>query len=389
MRDGLSVDARVSVYVGSDFPPRAVTWRVSGLSVTKMPDTSQRPRPPDASEAFSRYVMQPKMKPPQLLEIGQLTGRVSWMATPAVAEDEQVLSMITHRIGGAVMVVESTDGVRSSLVRAGPMMKGSPWRYRSPGRLSDKLTQDAGGTLLVVETETDGFPRVLIVDGMTGRVRNRLQINPGSSIVRNVGCIPRAHAARDLPPAMGPATLLPDGSVTFEVLQANDLEDFGLCGSVSGYFRRVLQIATMSANGPSVELLAQYEVTPASPAPVVKMFQIADDGHGGRLVPWTVQYGDTPAEPHLARFTTDGRQDFALPVASDIVKLNENLGAMIDGQTLVVFDLVTGEKKWARVFPKGDARILPAPPGTLIIVQPQGTEILDETGRSVQRRPQY
>lgn len=280
IHDGLSVDARISVYAGSAFPPRAVTWKVSGLSVIQMPEPPPQ-RPPDASEKFNRYVLQPKMKRPQLLEIGELTGRVAWMATPAVDEDEQVLSMITHRIGGAVLVVESNDGLRSSLVRAGPAAAGSPWRYRSPGRLSNKLAQDAGGTLLVVETGTDGFPRVLIIDGMTGRVRNYLQLNPGSSIVQNVGCIRRAHAARELPPAMGPATLLPDGSVTFEMLQAHDLEDFGRCGSVSGHFRRVLQVATMSANGPSVDLIGQYEVAPTSPAPVVKMFQIATTGRAG------------------------------------------------------------------------------------------------------------
>lgn len=384
---GVSVDARISVYAGGRFPAGAVTWRVSSLSMVQTPDGPPQALP-DASQKYRRYVMQPKMKPPQLLEIGERDGRVAWMSTPAVSADEQVLTMMTHQPGGAVMVVESNDALRSSLVRAGPAATGSLWRYRSPGRLSDKLVQDINGTLLVVETAFDGFPRIVVIDGLTGRVRNYLQLNPGLSVVLNVGCVRRAHAARDVPPEMGPATILADGSVTFEMVQASDLEDFGQCGSVSGYFRRNLQVVTTAAaNGPSVELIGQYEVVPTSPAPVVKMFQITDDGHGGRLVPWTVQYADTPPESHVARLTTDGRQDFPLPAASDIVKLSADLGAMIDGKTLVVFDLVTGEKKWARVFPKGGARILPAPPGTLIVVHPQGTEMLDETGRLVQRRP--
>lgn len=369
IHNGLSVDARITVYAGKAFPPQAVAWKLSVLSVIQTPDTP--PREPDSSEGLRHYVFQPRAKRPALVTMGELTGRLSWIVTPAVDDSEQVNSMASHRLGGGVLVVESSDG-SSSLVRSGPSALAPPWRYRARGRLSDKLVQDVEGKIVVVETGPDYFPRVLIFDGRTGRIRQRLQLEPGISVMLNVACIAHANAAREIPPEMGPAMLLPDGSLTFEMLQAQDLEDFGLCGSVSGYFRRVLQVATMSANGPAVQAIGQYEVFPGSSPPRVTMFRIVSDGRGGKVVPWTVQYSDSPPEPHVSRLAADGgRQDFVVPVAAEIVVLGQDLGAMCDGTTLAVFHLLTGEVKWSRIFPKGGARILPAPLGKLIVVHPQ------------------
>jgi hypothetical protein len=374
---GMSVDAKVTVYAGTRFPPGAVRWRTPPLSVIQSPETfAGRPY---GSAVVADTVPERRAR---LRSIDERTGRIEWIETPAVDEGEAMVSLHKFTLGGALLVTEGRDGTGSTLVHGGPARDAGPWRYRSAGRLAAELVQDTRGTIGMIETAPDRFPQLLRFDGRIGLVIDRWQFPRGARVALNIACVEGADSVRDAPAAAGPLTVLPDGTMAFEILRVDDLEDFHDCGSVTGHSRRVLEAVTVTAQGVHAHKLLDFQAPAGSPVPDITMLPVVSDGHGGQLAPWASRFADGgPSASRVTHLTASGDQEYVLPVAGAVVALGNDLGAMTDGKTLVAFHLLTGEVKWTRVFPGGGARILAAPPRTLLVMYPKGSIVLDQYGQ--------
>ena len=140
---------------------------------------------------------------PLLSSTDTATGALIWSEAPAISIAEKSVGIHRQPIGGVLLVVEGRDGVGSALVRGGPSAAGTPWRYRSPGRLGHEIVQDAAGRLQIVEVRADGFPEFVAFDGRTGTILSRTAFAPGFDGVLNVRCVPAANAIRLVPARVG------------------------------------------------------------------------------------------------------------------------------------------------------------------------------------------
>jgi hypothetical protein len=100
-----------------------------------------------------------------------------WVQTPAIRSDERIVQTMGETFGGGLLRVEAPDGA-GAIVRIGQPDRdgGIPlWRFEAPGRLG-RMVQGWDGTVFALETTRDGYPRVLVIDGRTGRVRSRVAL---------------------------------------------------------------------------------------------------------------------------------------------------------------------------------------------------------------------
>ena len=311
------------------------------------------------------------------------TGALIWSVAPAIAIAEKSVGIHRQPIGGVLLVVEGRDGVGSALVRGGPSAAGTPWRYRSPGRLGHEIVQDTAGRFQIVEVRADGFPEFVAFDGRTGTILSRTAFAPGFDGALNVRCVPAANAIRLVPARVGAPRIYEPGIVLFEVVATDDLQDYGVCGQVSGRLRRTVSVVTVTATDKGFHTLGKFELPAGSSVPDITLLPVASDGRGGFLAPWTVSLDGTPPKPQLAHITPEGVvEEFPMPAVGEIVRWND-LASMSDGTTLVTFKAATGEIKWTRVFPGGSARILPGPKNGTLYVVARTREVLDEFGRLV------
>jgi Glucodextranase, domain B len=385
----MTARATINVYSGPAFPANSVQWTVAGVSVVTEPDAPSA-KPISTPEPLEVFIDQELGRRARLLSVGQQTGRMLREEAPPIDDAEQAIKLRAHFLGGAVFVVNSADGT-SSLVRGGPSgQKAGLWRYKSTGRLSDNFAIDPEGTIAIVETGLDGSPRALIIDGKDGHVVNRILVEGPPSIYLNVRCIDHANVVRRIPTEAGPVTILPDGSLTVPVVEAEEYEDHRDCDHPTGYVRRVFSVSMITHSGEVLQTIGQYEVNAGAPAPRVVMFPVVSDGRDGQVVSWTVQMTENGRiEPHMAHLTANGREEWAVPAAGVIVPKGGDLAAVTDGTTLFAVHLLTGEVRWKRVFPGGGARIVPSAPGTnldtVLVTWLKGTELLDDQGRPVPR----
>ena len=169
----------------------------------------------------------------------------------------------------------------------------------------------------------------------------------------------------------------------FEVVATDDLQDYGVCGQVSGRLRRTVSVVTVTATDKGFHTLGRFESPAGSPVPEITLLPVASDGRGGFLAPWAVSLDGTRPKPRLTHITAEGVvEEFPMPAVGDIVPWKD-LASMTDGTTLVTFKAATGEIKWTRVFPDGGARILPGPRNGTLTVVARTSEVLDEFGRPV------
>jgi hypothetical protein len=379
MHGGASASAVVTVHAGDRLPAGTTKWQNGrGVKVIQTPPTAGTPGvdPP----LLTTY--EPAGRQPMLFATDFETGEDLWSEAPPMSAGEKAASLYAQRIGGALIVIDRRDGLGSALVRGGPSPVGTPWRYQSSGRLGHALVQDGGGQIAVIETRSDGFPEFVSFDGRTGTVIIRSAFVPGIDAALNVGCVSGAHGARFVPARIGDPRIYP-GVVVFEKVTANDLQDYGVCGVVSGRLRRHVELMMARPDGMTVQPLATYEFAAGTSPPEITVLPVASDGHGGFLAPWIVAAVEgTPAKHRLTHITADGLADeWTMPVVGEIVRWND-LASMTDGTTLITFDSMTGAIKWTRVFP-GGARILPGPRSGTLYVVTRSKEILDEFGRIV------
>jgi hypothetical protein len=273
-------------------------------------------------------------------------------------------------------------------VRGGRSNIGTPWRFRADGTLGHDLAQHRTGTIAIVKTGADRFPRLLLIEGATGRLLHRVPAPRGGALALNIGCVPGANALRELPAVLGPPRIQPNGALTFESLRSDDVEDFAQCGGVDGRLRRVLEAVSLGPDGVHVQVLRLYDVPAGSAAPAVSVFPIAADGHGGQLAPWVARYGDGAlTESRVMHITPDGSQEFTLPAVGDLSLVKQDLAATTDGTTLVVFHVLTGAVQWTRTFPANGVRILSTANGAIMSVAGDTSMMFDEFGRAIPVHP--
>jgi hypothetical protein len=377
---GVSAGAVVNVHQGDRLPLGATRWRSDGLFVVQAfppPAIKGAPDPPMLSIDLAAG------RRPLLSSTETETGALMWSEAPAISIAEKSVRMHGHTIGGALLVVEGRDAIGSALVRSGPSAAGTPWRYRSPGRLGHEIVQDAAGRFQIVEVRADGFPELVAFDGRTGTVLSRTAFAPGVDVALNVRCVNGANVARLIPARVGAPRIYEPGIVLFEVVATDDLQDYGVCDQVSGRLRRTVSVVMLRATGPELHSLGKFESPAGSSVPEITLLPVASDGRGGFLAPWIVSLDGTGPKPQLGHITPAGVvEEFPMPAVGEIVRWND-LASMSDGTTLVTFKAATGEIKWTRVFPGGGARILPGPKNGTLYVVTRTREVLDEFGRPV------
>jgi Bacterial Ig-like domain (group 2) len=338
---GLSASTTVTIHAGDFLPTNAIRWRVGSLSVIQ----TQNGRP-GASGDTSNLVMT-QQKPGQIgsiISLANVDGYLNWRLRPAVNTYETFDSIRELRSGGAAMVVSSTTGRTSSLIRGGPA-SASPWRYRSAGYLAKDFLVDTNGDILAIETRADRFPSFLIIEGATGKVRMRDPLPSGVQIATNVGCVKGANSGRLVPAQVGPLAPQADRNIRFELVTSDDREDFEQCGIVSGRSLRHLYVATVGATVKKVDLVRLYEVQAGAKPPNIELFPVVVDPKGGILVPWRATVSETnPVESKVMRISDSGQQEFTLPAVGKIWPSGrDEVAATTDGSTVAVFNMVTGE----------------------------------------------
>jgi hypothetical protein len=376
----VSATSVITIYPGDRLPATATRWKVGSVSIFQY----QPGTPGAASDKNMIHTEQRPAQAPTVMSINEATGRLNWREAPAMNGSDAIESVREQQIGGAVMVVTSKTDGSWSVVRGGPSAQGRPWRYRSAGRLDRDVVMDRLGGLVAIETNANGFPSWLAIDGPTGGVIFRDPLPTGVHIAMNVACVKGANSGRLLPAQVGPPAAQLDGSIMFALVRSDDREDFERCGSVSGRLQRSVQLATITPTVKKIDLLRMYEVPAGSKPPTVTMFPVIGDGHGGFLVPWIAEYRDTGAkESKVMRISAEEPLEFTLPAVGKIwLSDREDLAATTDGSTVVVFNVLTGAVRWSRFFEKGVA-ILSAKNGEVLTFSANNESIYDSSGRLV------
>jgi hypothetical protein len=344
----LTATATVSTYEGDRLPPDSTRWKVGGLMVMQ----TGAGRPGALSDKSMISTNQRPGEKTSVLSINEGSGELNWQTTIAMDPSESASGLGIQRPGGAVTVSEGPDG-RSALVRTAGAAPGFPWRYQSSGTIRPELLLDPLGNVVAVET-AHGSPKLLVVDGASGAVKTRDPLPLGTSVVLNAACVPGAHAARSVPAQVGPLTAQPGDIITLPMVITDDLEDFAHCGTIAGRRERAVSIATVSGAVKRIDALKRYEVGTTGTPPAIELFPVSPDGLGGWLVPWTTRFADGSNESRVAHVTGSGHQEISVAAAGTIWLVgSDNMAAMTDGRTLVVFNIVTGAAERTEVFPDG------------------------------------
>ena len=340
--------ATVHTYEGDRLPPESIRWKVGGLQIFQTGAT----KPIAPSEKLMISSSQAPGQKTRVLAINEAEGSLAWQTVTAMAADEKAAGVREQPRGGAIIVAEGPDG-RSALVRTAGQTLGTPWRYQSAGTLLPDLVLDPLGNLLAVET-ANGFPRLLFVDGASGAVMMREPLPLGSAVSLNAACVPGAHAARNVPAQVGPLTVQPGNIITLPMVITDDLEDFAQCGTIAGRRERAVSIATVDGDIKRIDALKRYQAGVHGAPPSIELFRVSPDGNKGWLVPWTATFADGSVESRVAHVTAGGHQEIVVAAAGHIWLVGvENMAAMTDGRTLVVFNILTGRAERTEVFPDG------------------------------------
>lgn len=344
----LTATATVETYHGDRLPPDATRWKVGGLRIMQTGAT----KPLVMSSRTLLTTAQQPGEHTRVLSINDVSGALDWQTRPAMAVAEKARGVHAQGSGGALLVTESTDG-RSAIVRSVGAGPGSSWRYQSSGTLLADLLVDTLGNVIALETAS-GFPKLLEIDGRSGVVRARLPLPNGTQVVMNAECRGGDHSARDVAAQIGPLTAQVDGSVTFELMITDDFENFASCGNVAGRLGRTVAIANISNQTKRVDTLKRYEVPAGATPPIIELFPVAAAGIGASLAAWTARFEEGTSESRVTRVTAAGHQEFSVPVAGKIWIVGvDDLAAMTDGTTLVVFNVITGAAERTERFPEG------------------------------------
>jgi hypothetical protein len=363
---GASGRILISVYAGDRLPAGSTRWQIGSMMILQTPDT----QPLKAGDTVNAVATKRNAGEPTTIEsINRTTGWLNWRERPAT-QPEEIATAIRENGGGAVVVFDTADG-RSALLRSG----GPQWRYQFPNRIRQEVAVSKNGDIFVLETTRAGFTQLVGLDGATGHVGVRQPLPNGTHLALNVRCIKGAHGVSYVPAQVGPLNpQLP--SLHFGLVRADDREDFGICGEVSGSFKRTIMLATID-NANRVETAATLEGS--TRAPDIELFEVAVDRHGGKLLPWATRDTQTGArEFHVARVSDGGTTEYTLPGVGKIwlSGREDDLAATTDGIHLVGFNIVSGRVVVSQAFEKG-VRILGVQKGSVTFQHAGGTSAAD------------
>ena len=348
----------ISVYAGDRLPAGSTRWQIGSVMILQSPET----QPLKAGDTVNAVATNQNPGEPTTIEsINRTTGWLNWRERPATHHEETIVSFRDMAIGtGAIALVDTADG-RSALVRSG----SAQWRYQFPNRVRPEIVLTTDGDVLVMETTASGFTQLVMLKGSTGRVGVRQPLPNGTHVVSNTGCVRGANGARYVPAQVGP--LARGRTLHFGFVIADDAEDFGVCGQVSGTFKRRIMLASIDTEH-RADLAATLEGSPATSAPQIELFEVLVDRHGGKLLPWATRDVATGArEYRVTRFADGGTVDFKLPAVGKLwlLGLENDLAVTTDGIRLVGFNVVTGAISYAYEY-EGGIQILGIEKGNVL-----------------------
>jgi hypothetical protein len=338
----------VTVYPGDRLPMGSTRWQIGTVMIIQSPDT----QPLKAGDTVNAVATRKEPGGGTVIEsINRTTGWLNWRERPAASANDTAREIREMPVGGgAAVVFDSTDG-RSAVVRSA----GAPWRYQSAGQLQPQIVLSTDGSIVVMERTDAGYSQLVVLDGSTGRVAQRRPLPSGTQLFLNVRCVKGAHGVQYVPAQVGP--LNPQLRVLhFGLVVSEDREDFGVCGEVTGTFKRTVMIATVGADQPRVDTAATIEVSASGPAPPIELSEVTVDRLGAKLLPWATRDPLTGArEFHVTRLNDDGARDYTLPGVGKIwlSDRDDNLAVTTDGIHLVGFNVVTGAVVVSQAFERG------------------------------------
>jgi hypothetical protein len=309
--------------------------------------------------------------------------RQLWIEAPAMSPRERIGEQLSgDHVGGGLFRVDTTDGRSHSLIRVGRPEQGTLWRYTPDGRLADGFSAGYDGIVEIVETTADGYPALVLIDGMTGSAKSRIPVPRSSVTSLNAGCVSGADSTADRPAEVGgPTVLLPD-TVNLAFSTTRDVEDALPCGKGTVRRQRTIHQMQVSPDG-QVTYRTIYEYPPMSGDPIeIALSRVLPDGHGGQLVAWSARIGRQPVEYTMVRVTDDRLIPFRLPALGETVVGMEDLAVTTDGRTIVGFDVTSGQILWLHhAPPNGTFRALHAlDSGGLRVITERGLEYIDRAG---------
>ena len=379
---GLTATASVTIYPGDRVPPNGIRWKVEGLSIIQTDQTV----PLRDFSSSTLTALQVAGEVARIQSMNDATGRLNWRLRPATRLGERIISARDQPTGGVVMVVEATIGTGSALVRGGEITRGTPWRYRSAGKIGANVAFDRDGGATFMELLADGSSRIVSVSGDGGLVVGRVPLPSGVQLRLNDGCVPGENVAREVPSQVGPITGTTQG-IVFPIVVTEDREDYERCGSVTGSLMRTLYMASIGGGVQKVDHLRVYNAPAGSVPAFFHLYPIALDGRGGLLVPWTALLGSETRESRVVRISESGQQEFVLPTAGKIwIAGKDDLAVMTDGTRLVVFNVLTGEVTWNHYYPSG-VRIADVKEGRIYMESSDKLGEYDTDGRPIPKRP--
>lgn len=368
----------ITVYAGDRLPPGATRWQVGTMMIVQTPDT----QPLKGGDTVSALATRREPDGMTIVEsINRTTGWLNYREHSATSPKETAVAIREIPGSGSGLVIFDTVDGRSALIRTGP----APWRYQFPNRIRPQILRTSNGDVIVMERAPSGVMQLVGLDGATGYVGVRDPLPKGAHVALNVGCVKGAHGARYLPAEVGP--LNPNSNALhFAMVISEDREDFGVCGQVSGNYKRTVIMATAGLSGPYREDLATtIEVSAAEEVPDINLFEVTVDRLGARLLPWTVRDPKTGTKQfRVARFADDGLKEFKLPASGKIwlSGRDDDIALTTDGFTVVGFNVVTGAISYAYQY-EGGIQILGVTNGTAMINR-QGKEVQLEVPRGPQ-----
>lgn len=342
-----SATATVQTYESDRLPQDAIRWKTGPMTVVQNFAAAITP----TDKVVIRTAHDEPTQKTKVFALNEGSGALEWQSIAAMAPGEKANAVRIQPRGGAVTVAEGADG-RVALVRTAGQSLGSPWRYQSSGTLLPDLVMDTLGNLVAVET-ANSFPTLLFIDGGSGLVRTREPLPIGMIVALNAACVPGAHAARNVAAQVGPLTVQAD-AIALPLVLTDDTEDFAQCGMVAARRERIVSIATVQPDAKRINGLRRYEAGADGAPPAIELFPVSTDGAGGWLVPWTAKFADGTHDSRVAHVTASGQQEIAVAAAGKIWLVGtDNMAAMTDGRTLVVFNILTGRAERTEVFPQG------------------------------------
>ena len=346
--DSLTATAQVTVVAGATLPMGTVVWAADpfpGVVAGRVVYTHRTD--PTVPDLYSIEQDEASWRTQYRGFTG--SGDATQLEIPPLSDEEYVAQTMGDTSGG--LVVRSDTGVARFAGPAGVL----PWRYDAPDSVGD-MAQGPDGTIYLVEWRSTGGPEVVVLDGATGQVRQRIGGLPRStSVIWNWDCEPNRTVSSDSPAHLGPLSVGPQGTAYLELATTEQVYDYLPCGAGGGESTYRLHLLSVSPDGTSTLQLLRSETSDTDSSPVVTPQQALPDGNGGVLASWAIDYPDH-GETLGVYVRGGGATQYTLPgtawtegteadhYAVDLV--GDDGVAYTGGDSQLAFEMATGVTQW-------------------------------------------